>query len=396
MHQKPETLAGLEVLAYCVMLMNKRFVVFISLVLLVLGIGSFYMGVRLMSWSPWLYAHQAGVWSVLFLVIFLQFLGPWVYRASPSPKKFTALYWATYIALGAFGSFFLYTLIVDAAMIWAEKTPELQRLRLLLTVGGALTTVLVGLIQALKGPSVYEVEIPVQGLPEAFEGFRIAQISDLHIGPTIGASYANKVTRIANGLHPDLIALTGDLGDGRVAKLTADLAPLAKLSAPAGTYFVTGNHEYYSNAPEWISAIRSLGARFLLNEHVRLRRGDAEIVIAGVSDWTAGGMLPSHACDPKKAIEGAPTASVKILLAHNPDTYKLAHALGYSLQLSGHTHGGQFFPWNFVVRLVHPYYRGLYRHKGLWIYVNRGTGYWGPPLRFLVPTEITLLRLKRA
>jgi uncharacterized protein len=162
--------------------------------------------------------------------------------------------------------------------------------------------------------------------------------------------------------------------------LEKDLAPLAGLQAKAGIFFVTGNHEYYWNALEWIAAFQRLGARVLLNEHIRLQRAGGEIILAGVTDLTAGRMLPSHASNPQKAIEGAPTGAVKILLAHNPDTYKTAHALGYALQLSGHTHGGQFFPWSLIVKLVHPYCKGLYRHKGMWLYVNRGTGYWGPPL----------------
>jgi predicted MPP superfamily phosphohydrolase len=258
-----------------------------------------------------------------------------------------------------------------------------------------LTSAIAGITQAAKGPKIYDIEIPLKDLPEQFEGFKIAQISDLHAGPTIGQHYTQKVVEMTNELNADVIALTGDFADGDVAHLRTALQPLAQLHAKHGVFFVTGNHEYYWDLEGWLAEYRRLGARVLLNEHVVLRHNGSEIVVAGVTDYTAGQMEPTHASDPAKSLKGAPANTIKILLAHQPASYEEAYKAGFDLQLSGHTHGGQFFPWSLVVRLVQKYYRGLNQHENMWVYVNRGTGYWGPPLRFTIPPEITLIRLRR-
>jgi predicted MPP superfamily phosphohydrolase len=169
---------------------------------------------------------------------------------------------------------------------------------------------------------------------------------------------------------------------------------LADLSARHGAFFVTGNHEYYSNAHEWIAEVQRLGLKVLMNEHVLLRHDHATLLLAGVADYTAHHFDESHRSDPQAALKGAPSQiAVKVLLAHQPRTAEAAAAAGYDLQLSGHTHGGQFFPWNFFVPLQQPFTAGLNRLKNLWVYTSRGTGYWGPPKRFFAPSEITLLRL---
>ncbi len=160
-------------------------------------------------------------------------------------------------------------------------------------------------------------------------------------------------------------------------------------------FLVTGNHEYYWGAQKWLEEFQKLGVRVLLNEHAVITKNGRELVIAGIADPTAGQLHASGAPDPEKAIEGAPGNTVKILLAHQPAVYREASRAGFHLQLSGHTHGGQFFPWSIVVALSHRYYKGLQRYENMWLYISRGAGYWGPPLRFAVPAEITLLRLKR-
>ncbi len=239
------------------------------------------------------------------------------------------------------------------------------------------------------------VDVPITGLPSDLEGFRIAQLSDLHVGPTLKRDFVERVVDTTNGLQPDLIALTGDVADGFPPAMRDEVAPLAGLEAPHGKYFVTGNHEYYWDAAGWVRELEGLGFSALINGHQVIRRGTGRIVLAGVTDLSSGG-LPGHASDPAAAVAGAPESDVRVLLAHQPKSAFAARAAGYDLQLSGHTHGGQYFPFNLLVRLFQPFVAGLHRLEAMWLYVSRGTGYWGPPLRLGAPAEITLIQLVRA
>jgi predicted MPP superfamily phosphohydrolase len=172
------------------------------------------------------------------------------------------------------------------------------------------------------------------------------------------------------------------------------VAPLAALRSRHGTYFVTGNHEYYSGAQAWIAELRGLGVTVLLNEHVVLRHDGDDVVVAGITDHGAHHFDIGHRSDPRASVRGAPIgAALRLLLAHQPRSALSALGLGFHLQLSGHTHGGQFWPWNLFVRLQQPFTAGLHRLQDLWIYTSRGTGYWGPPKRFGAPSEITCLRM---
>ncbi len=258
----------------------------------------------------------------------------------------------------------------------------------------ALAITLLGFLNARRRARVRDVRVPIRDLPEALHGFSIVQISDVHVGPTIKRPYVDAIVDAVNALDADMIAVTGDLVDGSVQQLSLHTAPLARLAARHGTYFVTGNHEYYSGANAWVVELRRLGLNVLLNEHVVLDHDGAAIVVAGVTDYSAHHFDRKHASDPARAIAGAPdNAHVKVLLAHQPRTAFAAAKAGFDLQLSGHTHGGQFVPWNFVVRLWQPFSVGLGRLGNLWIYTSRGTGYWGPPKRFGAPSEITHVRL---
>jgi uncharacterized protein len=257
----------------------------------------------------------------------------------------------------------------------------------------ALATV-IGFIDARRRPRVVDVAVPLPGLPSALQGFTIAQISDVHIGPTIKRDFVRGIVEIVNSLDVDLIAITGDLVDGSVEQLAEHVEPLSHLQARHGAYFVTGNHEYYSGAPAWIAELRRLGVHVLLNEHVVLSHGDASLLIAGVTDYSAERFDPAHPSDPETALLGAPPAvRPRVLLAHQPRTAAAAADAGFDLQLSGHTHGGQFWPWNLFVRLQQPFTAGLNRLGKLWIYTSRGSGYWGPPKRLGVPSEIARVRL---
>ena len=252
----------------------------------------------------------------------------------------------------------------------------------------------IGLFQARRKATIITQNITITNLPIDFQGLTIAQISDLHIGPTIKADYARTVVEQVNALKPDLIFFTGDMVDGSVERLSEDVEPLRDLKSKYGTYFVTGNHEYYSGAEQWVTKVGELGMIHLHNEHRILKKGNASLAIAGVTDLMAYDSIKSHKTDPHKAMGGIPDGMPSIMLAHQPGTAELTNGLGIDLLVCGHTHGGQFMPFNLAVAKAHKYYAGLYRHGNMQVYVNRGTGYWGPPLRLGIPPEITYFTLQ--
>ena len=327
-------------------------------------------------------------------------------RRGGSGRGASALAWIGLVCMGLFSSLFVLTAVRDlglllaigAAVLWPGAvapgslvTPSARAV----AVAAALVT-LWGFANARRTARVVRVVVPVTGLPAALDGFTIAQISDVHVGPTIKRPFVEAIVDTVNRLDVDLVAVTGDLVDGSVRDLAEHVAPLAALRSKEGSFFVTGNHEYYSGAAAWVRELRRLGLIVLLNEHAVVRRGDARLVIAGVTDFSAGHFDRGQASDPVKALAGSPPGAVRVLLAHQPRSAEAAEAAGFDLQLSGHTHGGQFLPWNLLVRLQQPFTAGLERWRRMWVYTSRGTGYWGPPKRFGAPSEITLLRLVAA
>jgi predicted MPP superfamily phosphohydrolase len=260
-------------------------------------------------------------------------------------------------------------------------------------VAAAVLSTGYGIAEAKQTPEVKRVPIKIDRLPPELDGFRIVQITDIHVNPTFRRADVEDIVAVVNTLDADIVVLTGDLVDGSVAQLGFDVAPLQQINSVSGNFFVTGNHEYYSGVVEWIEEVKRLGFSVLLNEHLVLTRGQARMVLAGVTDYRGGNFLTSHRSDPQKALNGAPPADVKILLAHQPKNIFDAAKAGYDLQISGHTHGGQFFPWNLLVGFAQPYVSGLHTHQNTRIYVSRGTGYWGPPMRVGSPSEITLIKL---
>ncbi|MDB4958522.1 MAG: metallophosphoesterase [Myxococcales bacterium] len=262
------------------------------------------------------------------------------------------------------------------------------------TVAGASVTA--GMISARGVHEVVDVEIRLAKLPRALDGFTIVQLSDLHVGMTIDRSFVERVVAQANRLSPDLIALTGDLIDGRVEDLRDDVAPLGDLRAKHGVFAVTGNHEYYAGADPWIAEISRLGARYLRNERVTIGSGEASFDLAGVDDHTAES-YPGHGEDLRAATAGRDPNRALVLLAHQPRQVRRAAKHGVDLQLSGHTHGGQIWPWHFIVRLQQGgLLAGRYQYEATQLYVTRGCGYWGPPVRLFAPLEITRLILRSA
>ncbi|MCB9661307.1 MAG: metallophosphoesterase [Sandaracinaceae bacterium] len=354
--------------------------------------GPFVLALRYVTWT------YLAFFSVLFAVTLARDLGLLVTRAAVRLGR-----WAGRAGGGAERA-----ADTRAADGWTTETrpddaPRDPGRRAFLTNGGgalgagfSALSVGVGAVQARLGPEVYEVEVRIPGLPEAFDGFHIVQISDVHVGMTIDAEFITPIVDRVLALGPDMIAATGDFVDGSVANLRRDVAPLGRLRAPHGVYFVTGNHEYYSGVDAWCAEFTRLGMRVLENEHVVLTHGDARLVVAGVTDYSSRGRRGEKGSDPQGAARGAPADAKKILLAHQPRSAFEAAAAGFDLQLSGHTHGGQFFPWNLFVGLVHPVSKGLGVVDGMQVYVNRGTCYWGPPVRTMVPPEITSMRLRRA
>jgi predicted MPP superfamily phosphohydrolase len=321
-----------------------------------------------------------------------------------------ATVWAGLLCMGLFSSLLVLTLLRDALLLvaWAALasglTMNLDSLRHSTAEAVPLLALLmsiVGFWNARRTATVVRVDVPIVNLPTPLHGFTMAQISDIHVGPTIKTHYLGRIVARVNSLDAHLVAITGDLVDGSVKELGRHIAPLAELKSTHGTYFVTGNHEYYSGAHGWIEALRALGVQVLMNEHVLIHHGDntlnserAMVVVAGVTDYGAHHFDETHRSNPQKALHEAPEQALfKLLLAHQPRSAVAAEQAGFDLQLSGHTHGGQFWPWGYFVRFQQPFTAGLKKMGALWVYTSRGTGYWGPPKRFGAPSEITLLRL---
>lgn len=397
--------------------MKSRWVFFFGVLAFLLAYTGFKFG-QIMPGRKWT------AWILTCVTLALAFSWQFLYRAhaeaSDSPWL-RALIWAGAGVLGVWATFVLLSLPADllngfvrlkSHVLAAPLDPERRRFLSfsfplgLLGVSGVIAGL--GFVEAMGGPRIKEIGIPVRGLPKALEGLKIAQISDLHVGPTIRRGYVEEVVRRTMELRPDLIAVTGDLADGTPDLLRAHVLPLAGLKARLGIFYVTGNHEYYWGAERWIEMARELGFVPLLNEHRIIEAGgevgEAKILVAGVTDTSGGEFLSSHRSDPWRAMGramgqamGGPSGdcAFKLLLAHRPESCFEAEPAGFDLQISGHTHAGQFFPWSVLVRFAHKYYRGLNRHGRMWVYVNAGTGYWGPVDRFAIPSEITLFRLER-
>jgi len=353
------------------------------------------------------------LWCMLALSAILLPMGMLARRVAKPPLS-EVLTWLGLLCMGLFSSLLVLTILRELLLavawlvepLWSEAV-SMAALRadsaLALPAVAVLVSAL-GFWNARRTASVVRVDVPVTNLPEALQGFTVAQISDVHVGPTIKTRYLQRIVDRVNGLQANMVAITGDLVDGSVKELGHHIAPLAQLVSTHGTFFVTGNHEYYSGAHSWIDALRRLGVQVLMNEHVLIEHSTdtqdpepAVMVIAGVADFGAHHFDESHRSDPHKAMAQAPDHAVfKLLLAHQPRSASAAADAGFDLQLSGHTHGGQFWPWNHFVKLQQPFTAGLHKLHNLWVYTSRGTGYWGPPKRFGAPSEITHLRLVRA
>jgi uncharacterized protein len=380
-----------------------RIVVALLVVTSILGGTHYYLWARYVRDpafpEPW---SSLGRWAIVFLGALV--LVSIALRRAPRSVS-SPIAWTVYTWLGLlFFSFFLWV-AVDAGRaligLWvrlSSSPPDDPERRILLSralaglVGlSALGLGGLGLANVLRPVGVKRVKVALAKLPRSASGYRIALISDVHVGPTIGGGFIEDVVRRVNALEPDLIAIAGDLVDGSVADLGAFVAPLKELRAKDGVFFVTGNHEYYSGVDEWLRFLPTLGMRVLVNERVAIG-GDGGFDLAGVEDL-AGRGFDGHGPDLLRALEGRDASRALVLLAHQPKAIFEAAQHGVDLQLSGHTHGGQLFPWKYFVGLDQPYVAGLHTHGDSQVYVSSGTGYWGPPMRVGAPAEITHIEL---
>ncbi|MGW4037547.1 metallophosphoesterase [Streptomyces sp. NPDC004778] len=267
-----------------------------------------------------------------------------------------------------------------------------RRLFVSRVVGGAaaaagLATVGYGTYGVLRGPSVQRITVPLAKLPRAAHGFRIAVVSDIHIGPILGRAHTRRIVDTINATSPDLVAVVGDLVDGSVADLGSAAEPLAALRARHGSYFVTGNHEYFSGAEQWVDHVRELGLVPLENARVEIGGFD----LAGVND--IAGETEGQGPDFGRALGDRDRGRAAVLMAHQPVVIHDAVEHGVDLQLSGHTHGGQLWPGNYLAELANPTVAGLERYGDTQLFVSRGAGAWGPPVRVGAPSDITVVEL---
>lgn len=307
----------------------------------------------------------------------------------PAPRLLASV---AYLWLGVVFVAFVATLVTSPLRLatWLGGWPE-ATLALSVGTSGAVAGLTGFGWLAARRVGIARVEVPIDGLDPRLAGLTIAQISDVHVGHTTRAFLDDVVDRV-NRLDPDLVAITGDLVEGTVEEVGADLVALTRLRARHGVYFVTGNHEYYGDGPKWAAFLPTLGLRVLRNERVQIVHDGAPLDVVGVDD-PFGTMAPGHGTDLPRAVDGRDPSVAAVLLAHQPVTVDEAADHGIALQLSGHTHGGQIWPFHWLVRLVQPYLAGLVRHRGTWLYVHRGTGHWGPPLRIGAPPEIAVVTL---
>jgi len=326
--------------------------------------------------------------------------------------------WAGYALMGFASILFPAVLLRD--LLWgvasvfrlSPREPAARRRAFnttsLCVAGLAAALAAAALVGGALPPRVVTVDLPVRGLPAPLNGFTIAFISDLHVGGVGTRRLVEQVVERINAAPPDVVAFGGDLADGAVDRLRDDVAPLAGLKARAGRLFVIGNHDYFRDPEGWLREVRGMGFTVLTNSHRVYRRDGATVVIAGIPDYQMSGMFDSrYPAEPATALRGAPRADVRILLSHSPAAAPEAAAgnkvagppaslaAGYDFQLSGHSHGGQFYPWKFVVDAIPWFKPGFHEAGKMRLYVMQGTGTWGPPMRLGTRREIVFFRLVR-
>ena len=381
--------------------MHSRAKYFFIFAIFLVSILFLYIGWELIIPLSRFFYVKALAWAVLFLMFGSILSMPlFFWRRDRGNHGFLSLCMVqfAYFSMATTSFLFTYTMLRDLlrvaagvagvylSFLWGQNSG----LGILILT---IASVALGACLARKTPKIKQVKIPFEGISEDMKKFKIVQLSDLHIGAGIRRDFVKKVVERVNELQPQLIVLTGDIIDGAVHAHLDSIAELSNLKADCGVFYVPGNHEYYWNIDKCLAAMcANKNIHVLLNNFAEISWESVHFVLAGVTDVFGGNFSPEHKCDPKKAIALTDPMSFKILLAHQPGVAQEAAGLGYHLQISGHTHGGQFFPWTFVVKLFHPVDRGLKKINNMWVYVSCGTGSWGPWVRLGAPAEITSIR----
>ncbi len=380
--------------------------VFLSIALSLIGLVHYYIWARLVR-DLTLPAGTHRALTAAIVVLFLM-VPSWIWFSRMGAWA-RPLVWLSFVWTGVLLLLLLTLAVSDisrglvalAARLYADAGPpdparrtllaRLSALGVLLATGGLSA---LALRSGLGRVAVREIEVRLRRLPRSLDGATIVQLTDVHVGATIRRDFIEQIVETTNSLSPDVIAITGDLVDGSVEELREHVAPLARLKARYGVYFVTGNHEYYSGAEAWCEELGRMGIRVLRNERVSIGEGEHSFDLCGIDDPQGRGMADGHGPNLARALDGRDPARELVLLAHQPRALFEAVEHGVGLQLSGHTHGGQIWPWNFLVRLQQPVVSGLEKVKDTIIYVSNGTGYWGPPMRLAAPAEITRVSLR--
>lgn len=365
-------------------------------VVAILALSHYYVAKRFFLDPAWA-APWGAAGAALVALGFLGFFALPVIERKLGPPWKQRLAFPTYVWMGVLWLGFAAWVFADAfgALLGLAGAAPIDAATRSLAVGAlVLAASAVALRSGLRIPSVRRQEVALPRWPAALDGFRIAQISDIHIGAVLDRSFAQGLTERVNGLDADLVVVTGDLVDGPVDRLREDVAPFAALRARHGVFFVTGNHDVYSGDVAWVERVRELGIHALRNERVALG-GDAGFDLAGVDDHR-GDWRGDSSEDLGAALEGRDPARATVLLAHDPSTFKRARTMGIDLQISGHTHGGQLWPFHALVRLAIPWVQGLHREGDAQLWVSRGSGFWGPPMRLFAPSEVSELVIRAA
>jgi hypothetical protein len=382
-----------------------RLVIFLSVISAILGGVHYFLWARLIRDVELpATARTALTWLLIALALTVPLSMMLTRQYVPGNSRL--IYFLGYGWMGVMFVLFVSLLAGDLVRlaVWlatrgTDAIDDGRRTVLARAIGGVATLLgaaagTLGAVAAYR-PEITRTTVPLARLSKAMSGTRIVQLTDVHVGPTIGREHIERLVAMTNALEPDIIAITGDLVDGSVEALRTQVEPLSRLRAKHGVFFVTGNHEYYSGATEWVAHLATLGIRVLRNEHVAIG-GEQGFDLAGVDDFRSVGLAPGHGHDVVGALAGRDPKREVVLLAHQPKSIKEAARLGVGLQISGHTHAGQIWPWRYAVFLDQPFVDGLHKLQETWIYVSRGTGFWGPPMRVGAAAEIAEITLVSA
>jgi uncharacterized protein len=380
-----------------------RIAVFLAIVNAISIAVHYYVGSRVMAALPRGAAVSRFVWPAVSGLFLLLVAAMFLSRAAPPTIWTKAIVVGGHVWMGLMFLLLVAGFVGDLVGWWlrligwlsSQDLSEATRWTRLALLALAPLAAFHGVVQALRPPLIHEVEIPIPGLAPQWDGLRIAHLTDTHVGPILGQGWIEDLVRRVDSSKPDIVVHTGDLIDGKVEGLREAMAPMGRLRGKVGTYFVTGNHEGYSGIQPWCVQMRAWGWDVLTNEHRLLSRDGFALAVAGITDAREDGQLGGAVPDVARALEGVPAGVPVLLLAHQPRQAFEAAGHGVSLQLSGHTHGGQIWPFGFLVRLQQPMVAGYAKIGGVPVFTSRGAGFWGPPMRIGSRAEVPIVVLRK-